>query len=181
MKMRSVALAALSTAMGIAVVQASEGFSAFQPPVSPTVAEPEVPADYTPGEVFRLLDTTSGPVVLVRAQTDEVPGEALPVWIGEAEARAIARGLLRQDALRPLTHDLLADVVHGLDAKVHHVRIDGLRADGVYTGAIALSTKQGPLVIDARPSDALALALRTSTPIYLGPTLAPHMLTLEGS
>jgi hypothetical protein len=177
MSKRSIALAAFSTALGIAVVQASEAVSAFISPARPSAERPRVPCGYAEAEVDRVIATDSGPVVLVR-RTGRGGDEALPIWVGAAEGRAISRGLLGADMPRPMTHDLLASTVDELGAEVHHVRVDHLRPDGVYVGTVALETPEGPVTIDARPSDALALALRVDAPVYLARGLDAHMLTL---
>jgi bifunctional DNase/RNase len=90
----------------------------------------------------------------------------LPIWIGSAEAQAIAIRL--QEGIqvqRPMTHDLLATTIEVLGAKVNHVIVSDLKNDTFYA-KIMLSTKDGQLEIDSRPSDALALAVRVEVPIY---------------
>ena len=90
----------------------------------------------------------------------------LPIWIGSAEAQAIAIRL--QEGIqvqRPMTHDLLATTIEVLGAKVDHVIVSDLKNDTFYA-KILLNTKEGQLEIDSRPSDALALAVRVEVPIY---------------
>jgi bifunctional DNase/RNase len=90
----------------------------------------------------------------------------LPIWIGSAEAQAIAIRL--QEGIqvqRPMTHDLLATTIEVLGAKVNHVIVSDLKNDTFYA-KIMLNTKDGQLEIDSRPSDALALAVRVEVPIY---------------
>ena len=89
----------------------------------------------------------------------------LPIWIGSAEAQAIAIRL--QEGIqvqRPMTHDLLATTIEVLGAKVDHVIVSDLKNDTFYA-KILLNTKEGQLEIDSRPS-ALALAVRVEVPIY---------------
>ncbi len=99
------------------------------------------------------------PIVLLR----EVEGERyLPIWIGAVEATAIAFAQQGVVPARPLTHDLLRDVVSSLGHTLTEVRITEL-TDGVFFAVLAF---EGGVEVSARPSDAIALALRTGTPIY---------------
>lgn len=100
------------------------------------------------------------PIVLLR----EIDGDRyLPIWIGASEATAIA--YVQQGVVppRPLTHDLLKEVIDGVDRSLVEVRITRLE-DGVFYAELDLG--QGA-VVSARPSDAIALALRTSSPILV--------------
>jgi len=110
--------------------------------------------------LYSLLSTRR--VVLLK----EIAGERyLPIWIGTNEADAISRSLQGKPFARPLTHDLFATVVIELGAEIKHVLISELR-DGTFYAQLALE-KDGQLnVLDARPSDAIALAVRMSTPIF---------------
>jgi bifunctional DNase/RNase len=93
----------------------------------------------------------------------EVEGERyLPIWIGAVEATAIAFAQQGVVPARPLTHDLLRDVVASLGHTLSEVRITEL-TDGVFFAVLAF---EGGVEVSARPSDAIALALRTGTPIY---------------
>jgi uncharacterized protein len=90
----------------------------------------------------------------------------LPIWIGSAEAQAIAIRL--QEGIqvqRPMTHDLLATTIEVLGAKVEHVIVNDLKNDTFYA-KILLNVGGNQLEIDSRPSDALALAVRVEVPIY---------------
>jgi len=100
------------------------------------------------------------PIVLLR----EVDGERyLPIWIGAAEATAIAYVQQGVTPPRPLTHDLLKDVLVAVGKPVAEVRITRLE-DGVFYAELHLD---GDAVVSARPSDAIALALRTGSPILV--------------
>jgi len=105
---------------------------------------------------------TNTPVVVLQ----EVDGErSLPIWIGPGEAQAIAMELQGIRAQRPMTHDLLRDVVTGLGGELRRVQITALRDDTYFAELILL--RNGTAVqVDARPSDCIALALRCSAPIY---------------
>lgn len=89
----------------------------------------------------------------------------LPIWIGPAEADAIAVKLQNIELSRPLTHDLLQSVISSLGASVDYIVVSGLKEDTFYA-RLALSIDGDKLDIDARPSDALALAVRVGAPIY---------------
>ena len=89
----------------------------------------------------------------------------LPIFIGPAEANAIAIKLRGEALPRPLTHDLLRNIVEILGASVNSIRISDLMNDTFYA-KIILNVEDGQMEIDARPSDALALAVRVEVPIY---------------
>ena len=90
----------------------------------------------------------------------------LPIWIGPAEADAIAVKLQGVSVPRPLTHDLLQSVVDALGARVHSVTVSDLKNDTFYA-KITLDIDGGQMEVDSRPSDALALAVRVDVPIYV--------------
>jgi bifunctional DNase/RNase len=90
----------------------------------------------------------------------------LPIWIGPAEADAIAIKLQNVELSRPLTHDLLQSVISTLGASVKYIVVNGLKEDTFYA-RLALSIDGVELDIDSRPSDALALAVRVGAPIYV--------------
>nr|WP_174257944.1 bifunctional nuclease family protein [Phytoactinopolyspora alkaliphila] len=99
------------------------------------------------------------PIVLLR----EVGGQrCLPIWIGAVEATAIAFAQQGVVPPRPLTHDLFKDVLEAVGASLEQVRITEVR-DGTYYAELVLS---GGIEVSSRPSDSIALALRTGTPIY---------------
>ena len=92
---------------------------------------------------------------------------ALPIWIGHAEAQAIARALEGFKAERPLTHDLLINIIQSLEYKVHHIEINDLN-ESTYFSSIILENKIGELTaIDSRPSDAIAVSLRADCQIFI--------------
>jgi uncharacterized protein len=126
-----------------------------------------VPGDLVEMEIATVtLDPLSGtPLVLLRNPRS---GELVPIFIGAAEARAILFSLHGAELPRPLTHDLLSDVVTATGSRLERVFIDDL-VDDTYLGILELSQsgRDAPLLIDARPSDALALALRTEATIHI--------------
>jgi bifunctional DNase/RNase len=106
---------------------------------------------------------TNMPIVILK----EAAGSAiLPIWVGVYEANAIALEIEKVVTPRPMTHDLLKNVLVGLDACVHKVVVTGIKEDTFY--ALIWVERNGTLVsIDSRPSDALALALRIDCPIFV--------------
>jgi uncharacterized protein len=112
-------------------------------------------------------------VVILKERLDEVPetkGEPryLPIWIGPAEADAIAVKLQNVSLARPLTHDLLQSVISSLGVSVNHIIVNELKND-TFFAKIILNVNGEDLEIDSRPSDALALAVRLkpAVPIYV--------------
>jgi uncharacterized protein len=111
------------------------------------------------------IEANSGaPIVLLR-EHDE-PHRVLPIFIGGPEAASIAIALSGQPGPRPLTHDLMADLVESLDARVDAVEVTNLQ-DGTFVAAIALTSPAGTRRLDTRPSDAIALAVRVDAPLYV--------------
>ncbi len=97
----------------------------------------------------------------------EVKGERfLPIWIGPFEADAITLQMQGMDVPRPLTHDLLKNVIEALDGEVLHILINGLEKN-TYFARIVIDNDGDTLEIDSRPSDAIALAVRVSSPLYV--------------
>ena len=94
----------------------------------------------------------------------------LPIWIGPAEADAIAVKLQDVNVPRPLTHDLLSLVIDNLGATVNSIIVNDLKNDTFYA-KIVLNVDGGVIEIDSRPSDALALAVRVEVPIYVEDTV----------
>jgi len=90
----------------------------------------------------------------------------LPIWIGPFEADAITIQLQGQEVARPLTHDLLKSMIHTLGATVSYIVINDL-SDNTFYARIVLQVNGRELEVDSRPSDAIALAVRTQSPIYV--------------
>jgi uncharacterized protein len=101
-------------------------------------------------------------VVILKEKTSD---RYLPIWIGPAEADAIAVQLQDVAVPRPLTHDLLRSVIDTLGAHVNHILVNDLSNDTFYA-RIVLDVNGGSMEIDSRPSDAIALAVRAKVPIY---------------
>ena len=107
--------------------------------------------------------TTNAPVIILKDLEDK---EVISIWIGLLEASAIAVELEKIDLPRPMTHDLVKNVFNSLDIKVLKVEIADLR-DNTFYAYIHLGMGGKTFTIDARPSDAIAIALRTKSPIYV--------------
>lgn len=103
------------------------------------------------------------PIVLLR---DEELTRILPIWIGVYEANAIALQLEGVEPPRPLTHDLAMQLIEMLDARIVRVIVNDL-ADNTFFAKLFLDGLGGERVVDSRPSDAIALALRAQAPIYV--------------
>jgi len=102
------------------------------------------------------------PIVLLKT----VDGNKfLPIWIGHPEAAAILMKLQGASTPRPMTHDLLSDLLEQIDAKCEKVSVTELR-DNTFFASITISMNGSEMEIDSRPSDALALAVRCSAPIF---------------
>jgi bifunctional DNase/RNase len=97
---------------------------------------------------------------------EETTGRTLPIWVGLFEANAITMGIEHTWTPRPMTHDLLKNVIDGMNATVRDITVNDLKSNTFY--AVITLEAGGKLVkIDSRPSDAIALALRTQAPIYV--------------
>jgi len=106
---------------------------------------------------------TNTPIVLLKDLEDK---DVLPIWIGLLEASSIATTLENINTPRPMTHDLVKNILDNLGAKVVRVEINDLK-DNTYYALIHLVMDDKRLVIDSRPSDAIAIALRTNAPIFV--------------
>jgi len=107
----------------------------------------------------RIEMPSNQPIVLLKIKGGE---KYLPIWIGTAEASAIALAHQGVEPPRPLTHDLLLAILNKFHGEISQISIDSLES-GVFKASIKFTNQE---VVDARPSDALVLALRASAPIY---------------
>jgi bifunctional DNase/RNase len=103
------------------------------------------------------------PIVLLKTVDDN---RFLPIWIGHPEAAAILMKLQGADTPRPMTHDLIVDMLDQADTTCERISITELR-DNTFYASITLSIAGSEIEIDSRPSDALALAVRMSAPIFV--------------
>jgi len=106
---------------------------------------------------------TNMPIVVLKDQATET---VLPIWVGVYEANAIALEMEKTTTPRPMTHDLLQNMARGLNAEVRKVVVSELRDDTFYA-VIWMDHAGETVTMDARPSDAIALALRWDCPIYV--------------
>jgi len=106
---------------------------------------------------------TNMPIVILK---DLNGNTVLPIWVGVYEANAIALEIEKVATPRPMTHDLIKNVLTGLDSKVHKVVVTELRDDTFF--AVIWIEREGRFIsIDSRPSDALAIAMRLDCPIFV--------------
>jgi len=120
---------------------------------------------------------TRSPVVVLESLTDK---RLLPIWIDVAEARAIALELEHVKTPRPLTHDLMHNIVSQLEATLERVVIADLR-NNTYYALLHLKHKGRDLQIDARPSDAMALALKMKAPVFVSSRVFVKAKTVPAS
>jgi bifunctional DNase/RNase len=127
--------------------------------------EPSAPAARdVPVRVDRIaIDDNNVPVVVLE---EEGGPRWLPIWIGTAEARSIALEIEEQTLPRPNSHDLARSLIRGLDGSVARVVVTELRS-GTYYAILGISLGDRVVEIDARPSDAIAIALRDGAPIFV--------------
>ncbi|MGM0399121.1 MAG: bifunctional nuclease family protein [Halobacteriota archaeon] len=114
-------------------------------------------------DAVRVAGTPDGPTPVVLLDVGHVD-DVLPIFIGFEEAVSIARGMDAADIGRPLTHDLTLDIVEELGGRVDRVVVTEVR-DGTFIAELHLNSPREDVVVDARPSDSLALAARTGAPI----------------
>jgi len=128
-------------------------------------------------KVFRLtLDPMTGtPIVILKDLGDQ---EAIPIWIGLCEASAIATEMEKVKLPRPMTHDLMKDILHLLQAKLVKIEINDLR-DNTFFAAIFLQRDDQVYSLDARPSDAIALAMREDAPIFVEEKVIERALIVD--
>jgi bifunctional DNase/RNase len=118
---------------------------------------------------------TNTPIVILR---DKDGDRVLPIWVGIFEANAIALQIENVTTARPMTHDLLRNVIQDLKASVERVVVSDVH-DNTYYAMIYLTLNGETLAIDARPSDAIALALRARAPIFVEERVVEHARTAD--
>jgi uncharacterized protein len=118
---------------------------------------------------------TNMPIVILR---DKEGQRVLPIWVGIFEANAIALQIENISTPRPMTHDLLRNVIQDLKASVQKIVVCDLQENTFYA-LIYLRLNGDTLAIDARPSDAIALALRTRAPIFVEDTVIDNARTVD--
>jgi len=123
-----------------------------------------------------LLDpTTETPVLLLQAVGQRL---LLPIWIGPVEANAIAMALEGVRESRPMTHDLIHGILQGLDVELQRVEI-WLLQEGTFHGRLRLQKGSTSIEVDSRPSDAIAISVRTGAPIWVARKVIEEALQLD--
>jgi bifunctional DNase/RNase len=120
---------------------------------------------------------TNTPIVILR---DKEGDRVLPIWVGIFEANAIALQIENVTTARPMTHDLLRNIIQDLQASVERIVVSDVQ-DNTYYAMIYLARNGETLAIDARPSDAIALALRARAPIFVEERVVEHARTVDFS
>ncbi len=118
---------------------------------------------------------TNMPIVILHDKDEK---RVLPIWVGVFEANAIALQIENVHTPRPMTHDLLRNVIGDLQATVERVVVSDVK-DSTFFAFIHLHTPAGRVAVDARPSDAIALALRTRAPILVEEHVIENAKTVD--
>jgi len=120
---------------------------------------------------------TNMPIIILKDQEDK---RALPIWVGIFEANAIALELEKISTPRPMTHDLIKNILDGLGANVQQIVVNDLK-DNTFFAVIEISVNGNLVNIDSRPSDAIALALRVNAPIFVTEKVVTKAKSIEVS
>jgi hypothetical protein len=118
---------------------------------------------------------TNMPIVILKDKEGE---RVLPIWVGIFEANAIALQIENIATPRPMTHDLLRNIITDLEGRVDRVVVSDLKENTFYA-IVHLTVRGERIAVDARPSDAIALALRTRAPILVEETVIEHAKTVD--
>jgi len=118
---------------------------------------------------------TNMPIIILKDLQEKI---ALPIWIGLIEASSIATELENIDLSRPMTHDLLKTLLEHMNVTVEKVEIVDLK-DNTFYASLYLTTSEKKFVIDSRPSDAIAVALRTKAKIYVARSVIDKSRKIE--
>jgi uncharacterized protein len=118
---------------------------------------------------------TNMPIIILK---DKDGQRVLPIWVGIFEANAIALQIENIATPRPMTHDLLRNVIEDLNARVDKIVVSDLK-DNTFYALIHLTVNGGSVAVDSRPSDAIALALRTRAPIFVEESVIDNAKTVD--
>ena len=122
------------------------------------------------------LDPLSNmPIIILRDEEDK---RSLPIWVGIFEANAIALELEKIATPRPMTHDLMKNMLEALDAHVSKIVVNDLK-ENTFFAVIHLRVGESEITVDSRPSDAIALALRVAAPIFVDEEVVRKAKTVE--
>ncbi len=111
------------------------------------------------------IDTATGAPIIVLNDLDN--RKALPIWIGSAEASAIIRKMENIKVIRPMTHDLIVQIIDKTGYKVDRIEINDVEKETYYSSIFLKDEDENEIEIDSRPSDAIAIAIRAEAPIYV--------------
>jgi bifunctional DNase/RNase len=125
---------------------------------------------------FLTFDSTSNGFVVLLMDLANKTG--LPIWIGPFEANAIAMKLKKIGSQRPMTHDLIHSILNNLESKVIKIVVNDLK-ENTYYALIYLNRKGDEIVIDSRPSDAIAIALAVDAPIFVSDQVIEKAKTID--
>lgn len=125
------------------------------------------------GLVFDPLTNT--PIIILK---DSEGGKSLPIWVGYPEATAIALEMESVAPPRPMTHDLIKNLLSGLNASINYIVVSDLKNNTFYA-VISLNTSGETVEVDSRPSDAIAVALRVNAPIFVMRSVLDSAKTLD--
>jgi bifunctional DNase/RNase len=125
---------------------------------------------------FLTFDSTSNGFVVLLMDLANKTG--LPIWIGPFEANAIAMKLKKIGSQRPMTHDLIHSILDNLESKVIKIVVNDLK-ENTYYALIYLNRKGDEIVIDSRPSDAIAIALAVDAPIFVSDQVIEKAKTID--
>lgn len=124
------------------------------------------------------LDPVSNmPIIILR---DEEEKRSLPIWVGIFEANAIALELEKVAPPRPMTHDLIKNLLEAVEAKVEKIVVNDLR-ESTFFAVIHIRLGEEQVTVDSRPSDAIALALRVGAPIFVEEDVVRRAKTVEAA
>jgi len=118
---------------------------------------------------------TNTPIVILKDSTNE---RTLPIWIGFMEASSIAMELEKTPRIRPITHDLVKNLIEKLGFHVSRIEVTDLRDDTFYA-CMHIKKDSEEYILDARPSDAIAIALRTDSPIFVNEGVLEKSKSIE--
>jgi len=125
---------------------------------------------------FLTFDSTSNGFVVLLMDLSNRTG--LPIWIGPFEANAIATKLKKMASQRPMTHDLINNILTTLESQVVKIVVNDLK-ENTYYGLIYLNRKGAEIIVDSRPSDAIAIALTTGAPIFVSEAVIEKARTID--
>ena len=115
------------------------------------------------------IDTRTGSPIVVLQDKDNC--RALPIWIGSAEASAIIRVIENIKVQRPMTHDLIVDIINDLGYEINRVEIHDVEKETFFANIVLKNKENEEILIDSRPSDAIAVAIRVDAPIFVSPSV----------